>query len=67
MDLGGTSDPYVKIYLLPDKKRKQETRVHRKTLNPIFNETFKFEVKRVLPFQISHSMQCIYFDAFSAK
>jgi len=27
MDLGGTSDPYVKIYLLPDKKRKQETKV----------------------------------------
>ena len=26
MDLGGLSDPYVKIYLLPDKKRKQETR-----------------------------------------
>ena len=44
MDIGGTSDPYVKIYLLPDKKRKQETKVHRKTLNPVFNETFKYEV-----------------------
>ena len=44
MDIGGTSDPYVKIYLLPEKKRKQETKVHRKTLNPVFNETFKFEV-----------------------
>jgi len=44
MDMGGTSDPYVKIYLLPDKKRKQETKVHRKTLNPVFNETFKYEV-----------------------
>ena len=27
MDIGGTSDPYVKIYLLPDKKCKQETKV----------------------------------------
>ncbi len=44
MDIGGTSDPYVKIYLLPERKRKQETKVHRKTLDPIFNETFKFEV-----------------------
>ena len=44
MDMGGTSDPYVKIYLLPDKKRKQETKVHRKTLNPVFNESFKYEV-----------------------
>ena len=23
MDIGGTSDPYVKVYLLPDRKRKQ--------------------------------------------
>ena len=38
------SDPYVKIYLLPDKKKKFETKVHRKTLNPIFNETFNFKV-----------------------
>jgi synaptotagmin-1 len=48
MDIGGTSDPYVKIYLLPEKKRKVETKVHRKTLNPTFNETFKFEVKQKL-------------------
>ena len=44
MDLGGLSDPYVKLYLLPERKRKYETKVHRKTLNPVFNETFKFEV-----------------------
>ncbi len=47
MDLGGTSDPYVKVYLMPDRKRKQETRVHRKTLNPVFNESFKFEVTKM--------------------
>jgi len=44
MDAGGTSDPYVKVYLLPDKKKKFETKVHRKTLNPVFNETFNFKV-----------------------
>ena len=46
MDIGGTSDPYVKIYLLPREKhlKKQETKVHRKTLDPVFNETFKYEV-----------------------
>ena len=45
LDMGGTSDPYVKVYLLPDKKKKFETKVHRKTLSPVFNETFVFKVK----------------------
>nr|ALS04702.1 putative synaptotagmin I [Pseudodiaptomus poplesia] len=43
LDMGGTSDPYIKIYLMPDKKRKFETKVHRKTLNPFFNENFSFK------------------------
>ncbi|XP_048206947.1 synaptotagmin-10 [Perognathus longimembris pacificus] len=43
-DFSGTSDPYVKMYLLPDRKRKFQTRVHRKTLNPLFDETFHFPV-----------------------
>ena len=45
MDMSGTSDPYVKVYLMPDKKKKHETKVHRKTLNPVFNETFVFKVR----------------------
>ena len=44
MDKGKTSDPYVKVYILPDKKKKFQTKVHRKTLNPAFNETFIFKV-----------------------
>lgn len=45
MDMGGTSDPYIKVFVLPDKKQKFETKVQRKTLNPIFNETFVFKVR----------------------
>lgn len=48
LDMGGTSDPYVKVFLLPDKKKKYETKVQKKTLNPAFNETFTFKV-RTLP------------------
>ncbi|XP_018398494.1 PREDICTED: synaptotagmin-10-like [Cyphomyrmex costatus] len=43
-DVTGSSDPYVKVYLLPDRKKKFQTKVHRKNLNPIFNETFIFSV-----------------------
>ncbi len=45
MDMSGTSAPYVKVYLLPDKKKKFETKVHRKTLDPTFNEHFTFKVQ----------------------
>lgn len=48
MDVGGSSDPYVKLYLLPDKKKKFETKVHRKTLEPNFNETFTFKVIKLI-------------------
>lgn len=44
-DFSGTSDPFVKLYLLPDKKHKLETKVKRKNLNPLWNETFLFEGK----------------------
>lgn len=44
MDSGGTSDPYVRVLLLPDKKKKFDTKVHKKTLNPVFNETFVFKI-----------------------
>jgi len=45
MDMGGVSDPYVKVYLLPETKgqKKYETKVHRKTLNPFFNQQFEFK------------------------
>ncbi|OXA41331.1 Synaptotagmin-1 [Folsomia candida] len=43
MDSGGTSDPYVKVFFAGDKKKKFKTKVHPKTLNPTFNETFVFK------------------------
>ena len=37
-----SSDPYVKLQLLPEKKHKVKTRVLRKTLNPVYDEIFTF-------------------------
>lgn len=42
-DFSGTSDPYVKILLLPDKKHKLLTKVKKRNLNPRWNECFLFE------------------------
>ena len=64
-DFSGTADPYVKVYLLPDRRHKYQTKVHRKTLNPEFNETFTFNVpykdleNRLLQFNVYD------FDRFS--
>uniref|UniRef100_A0A8C3HV22 Extended synaptotagmin 2 n=1 Tax=Chrysemys picta bellii TaxID=8478 RepID=A0A8C3HV22_CHRPI len=40
------SDPYVRMYLLPDKRRsgRRKTHVSKKTLNPVFDQTFDFSV-----------------------
>ncbi|XP_021070420.1 synaptotagmin-4 [Mus pahari] len=37
-----TSDPYIKMTILPEKKHRVKTRVLRKTLDPVFDETFTF-------------------------
>ena len=42
-DFSGTSDPYVKIMLLPDRKHQMVSNIKRKSLNPRWNEMFAFE------------------------
>ncbi|XP_031423644.1 synaptotagmin-2 isoform X2 [Clupea harengus] len=65
MDSGGTSDPYVKVYILPDKKKKFDTKVQKKCLNPVFNETFSFKI----PYEELGGktlVMCVYdYDRFS--
>ncbi|XP_055943748.1 uncharacterized protein LOC129974954 isoform X2 [Argiope bruennichi] len=40
------SNPYVKVYLLPDKTRsgKRKTKTKKNTVNPVFNELLRFPV-----------------------
>ncbi|KAJ8277577.1 hypothetical protein GJAV_G00076900 [Gymnothorax javanicus] len=43
------SDPYVRIYLLPEKSRtgRRKTHTQKKTLNPVYDQTFEFSVSIV--------------------
>ncbi|PVD31713.1 hypothetical protein C0Q70_07131 [Pomacea canaliculata] len=47
MDSNGYSDPYVKVYLKPDKDKKSKfkTTVKKRTLNPEYNEEFTYDIK----------------------
>ncbi|XP_061541688.1 synaptotagmin-like protein 4 isoform X3 [Phycodurus eques] len=42
------SNPYVKCYLLPDKSRqsKRKTTIKRHTCDPVYEETFKYSIRR---------------------
>lgn len=65
-DFGGTSDPYVKVVLMPDKSTKLTTQIRKKNLNPRWNEVFAFED---YPYDkiIANSlyMQVLDYDRFS--
>ncbi|XP_063741515.1 extended synaptotagmin-2-A isoform X1 [Eleginops maclovinus] len=43
------SDPYVRLYLLPDKRRsgRRKTHTFKKSLNPVYDQTFEFSVSLV--------------------
>ncbi|XP_041717962.2 extended synaptotagmin-2-A isoform X2 [Coregonus clupeaformis] len=43
------SDPFIQIYLLPDKSRtgRRKTSTIKKTLNPVYDQTFEFSVSMV--------------------
>ncbi|XP_045594095.1 synaptotagmin-17 isoform X2 [Procambarus clarkii] len=59
------SNPYVKISLLPDNKNSRQTTVKKKTQEPVFEETFSFElpyrevIRRTLELKVKD------FDKFS--
>ncbi|KAK4822257.1 hypothetical protein QYF61_011929 [Mycteria americana] len=65
MDSGGTSDPYVIVYLTSDMKKKYETKVYRKTLNPVFNESFTFQVPQAEVPESMLVMQIYDFNRFT--
>ncbi|XP_058637739.1 extended synaptotagmin-2 isoform X2 [Onychostoma macrolepis] len=43
------SDPYIRLYLLPDKSRsgRRKTSIFKKTLNPVYDQSFEFSVSIV--------------------
>ena len=56
----GTSDPYCKLRLLPNKKFQLQSRVHKNTRNPEFEEEFMFDLQ---PNKIGrHTLEVLLYD-----
>ncbi|XP_052867372.1 synaptotagmin-5 [Anopheles cruzii] len=64
-DFSGTADPYAKIRLLPDRNNMWQTRIHKKTLNPVFDEDFVFEVRSATIGRRTLEILLFDFDAYS--
>ena len=75
MDLCGTSDPYVKIQLLASPLVKTQTseqpkncfrtKIHKRTLNPVFNETFQIQLNYTELLQQSLQLSVFDYDRLS--
>ncbi|KAJ0029300.1 hypothetical protein NQD34_004297 [Periophthalmus magnuspinnatus] len=65
MDLGGSSDPYVRVYICPDKDKTCETKVLKNTLKPVFNEQFTFQITKASLMKSTVVMQVYDFNRFS--
>ncbi|XP_021929129.1 synaptotagmin-10 [Zootermopsis nevadensis] len=64
-DFSGTADPYAKIRLLPDRSNVWQTRIHKRTLNPVFDEDFVFEVRPTTIGRRTLEVILYDFDAYS--
>ncbi|XP_026469194.1 synaptotagmin-5-like [Ctenocephalides felis] len=64
-DFSGTADPYAKIRLLPDRNNVWQTRIHKRTLNPVFDEDFVFEVSPTAIALRTLEVLLYDFDAYS--
>lgn len=64
-DFSGTADPYCKIRLLPNKTNVWQTRIHKRTLNPVFDEDFVFEERPAVIGRRTLEILLYDFDAYS--
>ncbi|XP_036620689.1 synaptotagmin-8 [Trichosurus vulpecula] len=65
LQAAGMSDPYAKIYLTSDPQKIHETKVHRQTLSPVFNESCVFQVSQAELPEAILVIQVLDFHRFS--
>ncbi|XP_070533644.1 synaptotagmin-12-like isoform X3 [Ptychodera flava] len=61
----GAMDTYVKIYILPDPEPKAQSKVFRKSVNPVYNERFVLDVARQELEHKTLQFAVFYYDKYS--
>ncbi|XP_045191716.2 synaptotagmin-1-like [Mercenaria mercenaria] len=64
-DFSGTSDPYCKVCVLPDRRNQLKSKIHRKTTNPVFDEEFIFEIDPDMLQTMTLELLIFDYDQFS--
>ncbi|XP_072495602.1 synaptotagmin-8 isoform X2 [Notamacropus eugenii] len=65
LQAAGMADPYARIHLTSDPQKIHETKVHRQTLSPIFNESCVFQVAQAELPEAILVIQVLDFHRFS--
>ena len=65
-DSNGMSDPFIKLHTGNTKEHAQKTDVMKKTLNPVWNETFTFNLDRKQR-QDDMTFECFDYDLLSSN
>lgn len=64
-DFSNTANPYVKVCLLPGKRGQLQSKVHKNTVNPEFEEEFVFELTSQHVTESTLEILMYDFDQFS--
>ena len=64
-DYSGSLDTCVTLCLLPDREHRKQTAIHRRSVNPLYNEHFEFNLYDDDVYSRSLQLTVFYYDQYS--
>ena len=64
-DFSGSLDTCMTLCLLPDREHRKQTAIHRRSVNPLYNESFEFSLYDEDVYSRSLLLVAFYYDQYS--